>query len=106
MSILCSQQKTKLDTDTQSENYPETKTIAENGCILETRDKDIILEGVGSVGTYNQWVALSISGEYPKPRYQVKLLCFTFSVRLAIFLHKHLIRHFSIILAWSCCIAR
>ncbi|KMZ67606.1 Acyl-CoA Binding Protein [Zostera marina] len=62
--------KTKLDTDTQSENYPETKTIAENGCILETRDKDIILEGVGSVGTYNQWVALSISGEYPKPRYQ------------------------------------
>lgn len=62
--------KLKQNTDTQSENCPETKAIAEHGCVLETQDKDVILEGVGSVGTYDQWVALSVTGEHPKPRYQ------------------------------------
>ncbi|KAK9146896.1 hypothetical protein Sjap_006799 [Stephania japonica] len=51
--------------------YPETKTIpAENGSVLETQDKDVVLEGFGSVGVYDQWIAPSISGQRPKPRYE------------------------------------
>ncbi|KAF9621007.1 hypothetical protein IFM89_015829 [Coptis chinensis] len=51
--------------------YPETKTISiENGGITETQDKDVVLEGIGSVGVYDQWVAPSISGQHPKARYE------------------------------------
>jgi len=62
--------KEEQEAKTPSENYPETKTISENGSLLETQDKDIILEGVGSVSIYDQWVPSSISGQCPKPRYQ------------------------------------
>lgn len=51
--------------------YPETKTIStENGSVLETQDKDVVLEGLGSVGVYDQWVAPSVSGQRPKSRYE------------------------------------
>lgn len=51
--------------------YPETKTIStENGSVMETQDKDVVLEGLGSVGVYDQWVALSVSGQRPKSRYE------------------------------------
>ncbi|KAI7731793.1 hypothetical protein M8C21_024627, partial [Ambrosia artemisiifolia] len=47
---------------------PETKTIpTENG---NSVDKDVIVEGAGSVGVYDQWVAPSVSGPRPKPRYE------------------------------------
>ncbi|WOL12187.1 acyl-CoA-binding domain-containing protein 4-like [Canna indica] len=69
--------KPKLESATASasvngDSVPEaeTKTIpAENGLPLETQDKDVVAEGLGSVGIYDQWVAPSVSGAQPKPRY-------------------------------------
>ncbi|KAK1440483.1 hypothetical protein QVD17_06310 [Tagetes erecta] len=47
---------------------PEMKTIpTENG---NSVDKDVMVEGVGSVSVYDQWVAPSVSGLRPKPRYE------------------------------------
>ncbi|KAI3786792.1 hypothetical protein L1987_40767 [Smallanthus sonchifolius] len=47
---------------------PETKTIpTENG---NSVDKDVMVEVVGSVGVYDQWVAPAVSGPRPKPRYE------------------------------------
>uniref|UniRef100_A0A5B6Z672 Putative acyl-CoA-binding domain-containing protein 4-like isoform X1 n=2 Tax=Davidia involucrata TaxID=16924 RepID=A0A5B6Z672_DAVIN len=51
--------------------FPETKTIpTENGSLLETQDKDVVLEGLGSVDVYDQWIAPPISGQRPKARYE------------------------------------
>ncbi|KAJ4969081.1 hypothetical protein NE237_015782 [Protea cynaroides] len=51
-------------------SFPEPKTIfTENGS-METQDKDVVLEGLGSVGIYDQWVQPSISGQPPKARYE------------------------------------
>ncbi|KAL3843952.1 hypothetical protein ACJIZ3_001355 [Penstemon smallii] len=50
---------------------PETKTIpTENGKVLETQDKDVVSEGVGVVGVYDQWVTPPVSGTRPKARYE------------------------------------
>ncbi|KAG2695612.1 hypothetical protein I3760_07G019800 [Carya illinoinensis] len=52
-------------------NSFETKTIpTENGNLTETQDKDVVLEGLGSVTVYDQWVAPPISGQRPKARYE------------------------------------
>ncbi|CAD5192899.1 unnamed protein product [Musa acuminata subsp. malaccensis] len=52
------------------DSLPETKTIStENGLLLETQDKDVVMEGLGLVSIYDQWVAPSVSGQRPKPRY-------------------------------------
>ncbi|XP_043709795.1 acyl-CoA-binding domain-containing protein 4-like isoform X2 [Telopea speciosissima] len=61
----------KSESVTQNGNsFPEPKTIfTENGSI-ETQDKDVVLEGLGSVGVYDQWVQPSISGQRPKARYE------------------------------------
>ncbi|XP_044499979.1 acyl-CoA-binding domain-containing protein 4-like [Mangifera indica] len=49
----------------------ETKTVStENGSLMETQDKDVILEGLGSVAVYDQWIAPPISGQCPKARYE------------------------------------
>ncbi|CAN6468140.1 unnamed protein product [Victoria cruziana] len=51
-------------------SYEEPKTIpAENGA-LETEDKDVISEVLGTVGVYDKWVAPSVSGQRPKARYE------------------------------------
>ncbi|KAJ0980678.1 hypothetical protein J5N97_008933 [Dioscorea zingiberensis] len=56
---------------TNSNSLLEPKTISpENGVMVETQDKGIIMEGLGSVGVYDQWVAPAISGTRPKPRYE------------------------------------
>ncbi|PHT41298.1 Acyl-CoA-binding domain-containing protein 4 [Capsicum baccatum] len=48
---------------------PEIKTIpAENGNLSEPQDKDVVSEGVGAVGGYDQWVSPPISGPRPKAR--------------------------------------
>ncbi|KAI8011572.1 Acyl-CoA-binding domain-containing protein 4 [Camellia lanceoleosa] len=53
------------------DTFPETKTIpTENGSLLETQDRDVILEGLGSVNVYDQWVAASGFGPRPKARYE------------------------------------
>ncbi|KAM3290624.1 Acyl-CoA-binding domain-containing protein 4 [Capsicum chinense] len=50
---------------------PEIKTIpAENGNLSEPQDKDVVSEGVGAVGGYDQWVSPPISGPRPKARYE------------------------------------
>lgn len=50
----------------------ETKTIpTENGNTAETQDKDVVVEELGSVGVYDQWVNPPVSGQRPKPRYEV-----------------------------------
>ncbi|KAJ1377640.1 Kelch-type beta propeller [Sesbania bispinosa] len=52
-------------------SYPEIKTIStENGSQVGTQDKDVVLEGFGSVGVYDQWVAPPVSGQRPKARYE------------------------------------
>ncbi|MCL7028603.1 hypothetical protein MKW94_020059 [Papaver nudicaule] len=53
------------------DSLPEPKTITtENGISLETQDKDVVLEGIGSVDVYDQWVAPALSGQRPKARYE------------------------------------
>ncbi|XP_024960077.1 acyl-CoA-binding domain-containing protein 4-like [Cynara cardunculus var. scolymus] len=50
---------------------PETQTIpTENGTSVETQDKAIVVEGLGIVDVFDQWVAPSVSGPCPKPRYE------------------------------------
>ncbi|TKY61509.1 Acyl-CoA-binding domain-containing protein 4 [Spatholobus suberectus] len=52
-------------------SYPETKTIStQNGSEVGTQDKDIVVEGYGSVGVYDQWIAPPVSGQCPKARYE------------------------------------
>ncbi|KAL6324095.1 hypothetical protein AAG906_006366 [Vitis piasezkii] len=51
----------KVEPVTENGNsFPETKTIShENGSMLETQDKDVVLEGLGSIAVYDQWIAPS-----------------------------------------------
>lgn len=64
--------KEELVTVTENGNTsPETKIIpTENGNSVETEDKDVVLEGLDSVGVYDQWVAPPIFGPRPKARYE------------------------------------
>jgi len=39
---------------------------------VETQDKDVILEGLSTVSSHDEWTPLSISGHHPKPRYEVR----------------------------------
>ncbi|KAE9615955.1 hypothetical protein Lal_00017646 [Lupinus albus] len=51
-------------------SYPEIKTIStENGSQV-TQDKDVVAEGFGSVVVYDEWIALPVSGQRPKARYE------------------------------------
>ncbi|RDX86126.1 Acyl-CoA-binding domain-containing protein 4 [Mucuna pruriens] len=53
------------------DTYPEIKTIStENGSQVGTQDKDIVIEGFGSVGVYDQWIPPPVSGQRPKARYE------------------------------------
>ncbi|XP_050223805.1 acyl-CoA-binding domain-containing protein 4 [Mercurialis annua] len=52
-------------------SYPETKTVSsEKGSVIETQDKDVVSEGLGSIAVYDQWIAPPISGQRPKARYE------------------------------------
>ncbi|XP_038890933.1 acyl-CoA-binding domain-containing protein 4 isoform X2 [Benincasa hispida] len=52
-------------------SIPETKTIStENGSLPETQDKDVLVEGLGSIVVYDQWVSPPVSGLRPKARYE------------------------------------
>ncbi|CAK7340669.1 unnamed protein product [Dovyalis caffra] len=53
-------------------SFPQTKTIStENGTHVETQDKDVVSEDVGTVAVYDQWIAPPITGQPPKARYEV-----------------------------------
>ncbi|KAI5587265.1 hypothetical protein BDE02_05G020300 [Populus trichocarpa] len=52
-------------------SFPDTKTIStENGTLVETQDKDVVSEDVGSVAVYDQWITPPITGQLPKARYE------------------------------------
>lgn len=63
---------TKIEEIVENGNaYLETKTVStENGTIVESEDKDVVSEGLGSINVYDQWVAPPVSGQRPKPRYE------------------------------------
>lgn len=53
-------------------SFGETKKFStEDGRLIETQDKDVVLEHPNSVYVYNQWTALRTSGQPPKARYEV-----------------------------------
>ncbi|CAL0300097.1 unnamed protein product [Lupinus luteus] len=52
-------------------SYPETKPIStENGIQDRIQDKDVVIQGFGSVTVHDQWIAPPISGQRPKARYE------------------------------------
>jgi hypothetical protein len=57
---------------TNGTSISEPKIISENGSSVETQDKDVILEGLSTVSSHDEWTPLSISGHRPKPRYEVR----------------------------------
>lgn len=57
--------------DENGSALPDIKAIpAENGKLPEALDKDDLPEGSGAVNVYDQWVAPTVSGPRPKPRYE------------------------------------
>ncbi|PWZ21908.1 Acyl-CoA-binding domain-containing protein 4 [Zea mays] len=54
---------------TNGTSIPEPN-ISENGSSVEAQDKDVILEGLSTVSSHDQWTPLSVSGLRPKPRYE------------------------------------
>lgn len=81
-------QTRKLESVTPNGNlYPEPKTISTENGSIETEDKDVVLEGLGSVGIYDQWVAPSVSGQRPKARYEVTFLSMPSNSQHGILLH-------------------
>lgn len=77
MTCFLLSQKPKIEFVTEpaipnGNSLEEPKIIsAENGTMPETEDKDIVMEGLGSIGIYDQWISPSVSGQRPKPRYEV-----------------------------------
>lgn len=71
--LLISQHNSRVEPVVENGNsYPETKTIStENGSQVGTKDKDVVMDGFGSIGVYDQWTAPPVSGQRPKPRYEV-----------------------------------
>jgi hypothetical protein len=56
----------------------EPKVVApeeENGEMADIQDKEVSMEGLCSIGAYDQWTPLSVSGQLPKPRYKVCFWC-------------------------------
>ena len=74
--LLVWQHNSKVEPVIENGNsYPETKTIStQNGSEVGTQDKDIVVEGFGSVEVYDQWIAPPVSGGNPKARYEVLAL--------------------------------
>lgn len=46
-------------------------TATEDGRLMETQDKDVVLENPNTISVYNQWTAPLTSGHPPKARYEV-----------------------------------
>jgi hypothetical protein len=68
---------------TNGTSIPEPETISENVTSVEAEDKDVILEGLSTVSSHDEWTPLSVSGLRPKPRYEVSVIShFIFIVQL------------------------
>jgi len=52
---------------------PKVVVPEENGemGMADIQDKEVSMEGLCSISTYDQWTPLSVSGQLPKPRYKV-----------------------------------
>ena len=76
---------------------------------METQDKDVILEGLSTVSSHDEWTPLSISGHHPKPRYEVRQITpfpiHSFNTLIFLFSFITLIR-ICVTVAWSDCVAR
>lgn len=46
---------------------------------METQDKDVVSEGLGSIVVYDKWISPPVIGQRPKVRYQV-LACLSNSI--------------------------
>ncbi|KAI3503906.1 hypothetical protein L1887_32388 [Cichorium endivia] len=62
--------KTDLPSKNEVTLHETNKIPTENGNSMETHDKDIMVEGLGLVGVYDQWVDPPVSGQRPKPRFE------------------------------------
>ncbi|XP_022999025.1 acyl-CoA-binding domain-containing protein 4-like isoform X1 [Cucurbita maxima] len=52
-------------------SIPEIKIVStENGTLPQTQDKDVLVEGLGSIVVYDQWISPPVSGLRPKARYE------------------------------------
>jgi hypothetical protein len=47
--------------------------VVENGKMVDVQDKEITMEGLCSISSYDQWARIPVSGPLPKPRYKVLL---------------------------------
>ncbi|XP_058222075.1 acyl-CoA-binding domain-containing protein 4-like [Rhododendron vialii] len=55
----------------ETKTNPETKTIPiENGSMLQSQDKGVALDCLGSISLYDQWVGPPVNGPRPKARYE------------------------------------
>ncbi|KAI8548001.1 hypothetical protein RHMOL_Rhmol07G0238300 [Rhododendron molle] len=55
----------------ETKTNPETKTIPiENGSMLQSLDKGVALDCLGSISVYDQWVGPPVNGPRPKARYE------------------------------------
>ena len=52
-------------------SVPEPKTISENGSSEETQDKVVIREALSTVSAHEEWTTSAVSGQRPKPCYEV-----------------------------------
>eukprot|EP00249_Psilotum_nudum_P008528 c21343_g1_i1 orf=125-2200(+) len=55
-----------------SESIPLSSngSALENGNLVDTEDKDVLVEGIAAISVYNHWVCPQISGRRPSARYQ------------------------------------
>lgn len=80
--------------------------VAENGRMLDVQDKEVSMEVLCSISSYDQWVPLEVSGQLPRPRYKVLFAFFTaaFAFLWLYFLYDCAdIMSVAILSAWSCC---
>ncbi|KAG8048883.1 hypothetical protein GUJ93_ZPchr0009g1417 [Zizania palustris] len=60
-----------ISTSPNSITSEEPKVVVvENGKMVDVQDKEITMEGLRSITTYDQWTQLIVSGPLPKPRYK------------------------------------
>lgn len=76
---------------------------------METQDKDVILEGLSTVSSLDEWTPLAISGHSPKPRYEVSQIpqfpLPSFNTFIFLFTFIVLIIRTLVVVAWSNCVA-
>jgi hypothetical protein len=59
--------------------------VPEYGETADIQDKEVSMEQLCSISTYDQWTPLSVSGQLPKPRYKVYFGCLDCLISLSSF---------------------